>query len=112
MYRREAAIAGALPPAAGAPRMLASWEVAEWVDLLCLLASVAMQGGPEPYEVFDQRRVSRDAHPDAVVAVLSAFAGYMVRGATRRPPPGLPNLPAFQRAQGDVAVRWLRRLVG
>src|ERR1022692_3119116 len=34
MYRREAAIAGALPPAAGAPRMLASWEVAGWVAIL------------------------------------------------------------------------------
>jgi len=84
---------------------------AAWVDLLFMLPRIAMQGGPDPDEVFGVRSVARDSDPEAVLAVLAAFAGYMVHGATRSAPPGLPNLPAFQRAQGHVAVRWLRRLL-
>ena len=35
------------------------------------------------------------------------------QGAASRPdPPGLPTVRAFQRAQGEVAVRWLRTRLG
>ncbi|MFI7404394.1 aminoglycoside phosphotransferase family protein, partial [Streptomyces sp. NPDC049541] len=40
---------------------------------------------------------------------LAALAGYFVAHALQPPPPGLPTLRAFQRAQGDTALAWLRR---
>lgn len=83
---------------------------AAWIDLLAMLPSVAMQGGPDPWTVFDTHPVSRDA--DAVTAVLAGLAGYFVWGATQPPPPGLPTLREFQHAQGVQALRWLGKRTG
>ncbi len=82
---------------------------AAWVELLCFLPSVAMQGGPRPWEVFDVHPVSRDAPAERVDAVLAAVTGFFVHAAAQPPPPGLPTLRDFQRAQGVEALAWLRR---
>jgi hypothetical protein len=84
---------------------------APWLDLLYLLPSVAMQGGPEPDAVFWSHPLSRHADRDAVIAVLAGVAGYLLHGATQAPPPGLPTLRRFQLAQGQEALRWLRQLI-
>ena len=52
--------------------------------------------------------------PDAVRrglvgAVLAGLAGYFCDVQRRPDPPGLPTVRAFQRAQGEVVLRWLRR---
>jgi hypothetical protein len=39
-------------------------------------------------------------------------AGFFTRQALLPPPPGLPTLRAFQRAQGEVARAWLARRAG
>ncbi|QFY06117.1 phosphotransferase [Nonomuraea phyllanthi] len=78
---------------------------APWVDLLAMLPSVGMQGGPAPHELFT------DPDP-AATAVIAAFAGYLVRHARLPDPPGLPTVRAFQRAQGVVALDWLRHRTG
>lgn len=85
---------------------------APWIDLLGMLPSIAMQGGPEPADVFDAHPVARGAEPDAVDAVLCALAGYFAVNALRAAPPGLPTLRPFQQAQGEQAVRWLRHRTG
>lgn len=85
---------------------------AAWIDLATMLPSVAMQGGPDPWTVFDAHEVARDAHDGAVTAFIAGLAGYFVWGATQPPPPGLPTLREFQRAQGEHAVRWLRHRTG
>jgi aminoglycoside phosphotransferase (APT) family kinase protein len=78
---------------------------APWFDLVAMLPSVGMQGGPAPHELLD--------NPDpAVTAVVAAFTGYFVRQGRLPAPPGLPTLRAFQRAQGVVALDWLRRRTG
>ena len=82
---------------------------AAWVDLLAFLPSVAMQGGPRPWEVFDAHPVAREAAPERVNAMLAALAGFFVRWSTLPPPPGLPTLRDFQRTQGVEALAWLRR---
>ncbi len=85
---------------------------APWVDLVFLLPSVAMQGGPAPDAVFDGHPSALGAPAEAVDAVLAALAGYFhVRGLLP-PPPGLPTLRAFQSAQGVEALAWLRRRTG
>ncbi|MEU8246989.1 aminoglycoside phosphotransferase family protein [Nonomuraea sp. NPDC048916] len=76
-----------------------------WLDRACLLPSVGMQGGPPPHELLP------DPDP-AVTAVVAALAGYLVRQGRRPDPPGLPTVRAFQRAQGVVAVEWLKRRTG
>jgi aminoglycoside phosphotransferase (APT) family kinase protein len=76
---------------------------AAWIDLLLLLPSVAMQGGPDPEPTFA-------AH--AVTAALAAWAGFLVEGSRQPPPPGLPTVRAFQHGQAVVAMEWLRLRTG
>jgi hypothetical protein len=85
---------------------------AAWVDLLLLLPSVAMQGGPDPEATFAAHPVAAGADPGAVTTTVAALAGFMVGGARLPPPPGLPTLRAFQHGQGVVALDWLARRTG
>ena len=82
---------------------------AAWVDLLLLLPSVTMQGGPDPEATFAAQPVTAGADPEAVTAALAAWAGFLVEGSRQPPPPGLPTLRAFQLGQGLAAIDWLRR---
>ncbi len=84
---------------------------AAWVDLVCFAPSVAMQGGPRPDEVL---ALYPGTLPDtaALLCALTAISGYFTWGALQSPPPGLPNLRAFQDAQGRVARRWLSERLG
>ncbi|MER6026794.1 phosphotransferase [Streptomyces sp. NPDC001851] len=84
-------------------------RAAPWFDLLVLLPSVRAQGGPDPEEVFTAHPLGRDADRDAVTAALAALTGYFLRSSLNPPPPGLPTLRPFQRAQGDAALAWLRK---
>ena len=85
---------------------------AAWVDLLLLLPSVTMQGGPDPEATFAAHPVAAGADPEAVTAALAAWAGFLVEGSRQPPPPGLPTLRGFQLGQGVVALDWLRRRTG
>jgi aminoglycoside phosphotransferase (APT) family kinase protein len=81
---------------------------APWFDLLAMLPSVAMQGGPLPNEIFDDHPVAAGADPAAVTAVVAALAGFFVHESLQPPLPGLPTLRDFQAAQGRTALDWLR----
>jgi len=83
-----------------------------WVDLAFMLPSVAMQGGPKPWEIFDAHPLGRTAPAAAVTAVVAAVAGFMIRGSRLPAPPGLPTVRAFQRDQGLPALEWLKRRTG
>ncbi|MFF4016836.1 aminoglycoside phosphotransferase family protein [Streptomyces sp. NPDC001843] len=83
-------------------------RAAPWFDLLVMLPCVRAQGGPEPEELFTGHPVGRDADPAAVTATLAALTGYFLRHSLQPPPPGIPTVRAFQRAQGEAALTWLR----
>ncbi|WP_419665806.1 phosphotransferase family protein [Streptomyces sp. 2-1] len=85
---------------------------APWFDLLVMLPCVRAQGGPDPEVLFTEHPLGRRADPAGVTATLAALAGYFVRQSRRPAPPGLPTLRAFQRAQGDAALEWLRKRPG
>jgi aminoglycoside phosphotransferase len=85
---------------------------AAWIDLLVMLPSVAMQGGPPPESIFDGHPVVLGADPCAVTAVLCALTGMFLGNGRLPDPPGLPTLRAFQLGQGAHALRWLRRRLG
>jgi hypothetical protein len=84
---------------------------APWIDLLFMLPSVSMQGGPDPWDVFDVQDVAGEARHSDIDAVLTALAGYFLWGAHLPAPPGLPTLRDFQAAQGEQALRWLRHRI-
>jgi aminoglycoside phosphotransferase (APT) family kinase protein len=78
-----------------------------WFDLLAMLPSVAMQGGPAPEQVFTTHQLGRSADPDDVTIVVLALTGLFLYLSRQPEPPGLPTLRAFQRAQGAIALGWL-----
>ena len=82
------------------------------MELLQILPSIAMQGGPKPWEIFDSHPLGRRAPDREVTAVLAAVSGYLVRQSRLPAPPGLPTLRAFQRDQGIPAMEWLMRRTG
>jgi hypothetical protein len=82
---------------------------AAWVDLIFFLPSVAMHGGPKPWEVFAEHPLASNAPPDRVDALVAAVAGYFLWRGSSPPPPGLPGLPAFARAQGVEGCRGCAR---
>lgn len=127
-YRREARISAGLPLGVAAPRLVESWEASGWVILV--LEDVDGVNPSLPWRADQLSRILRAlaetaasltpfwSHPLAaaadrsdVVAVLAAFAGFMIDGATQPPPPGLPNLRQFQLAQGRHAAQWLRQIL-
>jgi hypothetical protein len=81
---------------------------APWIDLLLFLPSVAMQGGPPPWELFDPHPLAEEASPAKVDALLVALAGFFLFRGAAPPPPGLPLVRRFQWEQGRQVVRWLR----
>jgi aminoglycoside phosphotransferase (APT) family kinase protein len=82
---------------------------AAWIDLVAFLPSVAMQGGPKPWQAFGAHPLGRSARAEDVVPVVAALAGFFVQRGTLPPMPGLPTLREFQHAQGVEALAWLRR---
>ncbi|NUS14482.1 MAG: aminoglycoside phosphotransferase family protein, partial [Streptomyces sp.] len=82
---------------------------APWLDLLLMLPCVRVQGGPDPEELFSAHPLGRAADPDAVTVALAGLTGYFVHRGLQPPPPGLPTVRAFQRAQGEAALEWLRK---
>jgi hypothetical protein len=85
---------------------------AAWIDLLAFLPSVAMQGGPHPWTIFESHPVGRDVPLEHLRPVLAALAGFFLQRATLPPPPGLSTLREFQHGQGVEALAWLRRSLG
>jgi aminoglycoside phosphotransferase (APT) family kinase protein len=85
---------------------------AAWLDLAGFLPSLAMQGGPRPWEVFEAHPLGRNAPRERVLPLIAAFAGFFVQRSTLPPPPGLATLREFQRAQSVEALAWLRRSLG
>jgi hypothetical protein len=82
-----------------------------FVDWLAFVPSVSMQGGPRPSELL--RRAKLDEVSDGDInAVIASLTGYFLAHSRRPPPPGLPTVRAFQAAQGEVALAWLRERTG
>ena len=85
---------------------------AAFCDLVGWLPSLRMEGGPDPEDMLLSTRVGRSADPDAVTAYVVAIGGYFVHGSLLPDPPGIPHVRAFQRAQGEVCIDWVKRRFG
>ena len=84
---------------------------AAFVDQVLLLPSIGVGGGPRPETVVDRYDLFGDVDDGDLLAVIVAVSGFLVRESLDPPPPGIPALRAFQRAQGEVALAWLRSLL-
>ena len=82
---------------------------ARWLDLVAMLPSVAMQGGPDPDTVWRAHPLSEGVHDDDVDALIAALTGMLVYRSLQPPAPGIPTLRSFQAAQGAQAMAWLAR---
>jgi aminoglycoside phosphotransferase (APT) family kinase protein len=85
---------------------------APWVDLVLMLPSVEMQGGPLPDDVWGAHPLARGVDDDRVDAAIAAVAGFFVWQSLLPAPPGLPTLRAFQAGQAAPAFAWLARRRG
>jgi hypothetical protein len=82
---------------------------AAWIDTAAFAINVGLLGGADPEDVLRGNAVGAAADPQHVTAFLVGVAGYFTAESRRPPPPGLPTVRAFQRAQGDVVLDWLAR---
>ncbi|WP_433290170.1 phosphotransferase family protein [Pseudonocardia sp. CA-142604] len=80
-----------------------------WLDTLTVLVEVDRYGGHDTDELLRTTPATRDADPEDLTAVLAGFAGFFLDMARRDPPPGIPRLREFQRAQGEALLTWVRR---
>ncbi|MGW5104825.1 phosphotransferase family protein [Streptomyces sp. NPDC004100] len=96
--------------------MVVDWPWAavgvSWFDVVAMGPSVIMQGTADAMRLLDQHLCARGADPERVTTVLIAMAGYFLRQSVQHPPPGLPTVRSFQRAQGEAALDWARERTG
>lgn len=81
---------------------------APWFDVVAMLPSMVLEGAGDAEELLAKSRHGRAADAEAVNAVLAAIAGYFLHSSVQPPPPGIPHVRSFQRAQGLVCTGWLR----
>ena len=78
-------------------------------DVVAWAPSVVLEGGPDPESLLTEYGPPTPVDPDVITILLAAICGFFVSRSLRPPPPGLPTLRAFQAAQGEAALAWLRR---
>ena len=62
---------------------------------------------------FDWPHAARGAaDPETVTTYAVSLAGFFVHESLLPDPPGIPHVRAFQRAQGEVCLDWLRVRLG
>lgn len=83
-----------------------------WFDLVGLIPSVVMQGGPAPEQIWAMSRHATTAPIESIDAAVIAIAGYFTASARKPPVPQIPMLRTFQEAQGAAARAWMRQRLG
>jgi thiamine kinase-like enzyme len=84
---------------------------APFVEWVAFAPSVYMQGGPKPEELLRIGSVG-GVDDGRINAVIASLTGYFLAYSRRPPPPGIPTVRAFQAAQGQISLEWLRERTG
>ena len=82
---------------------------AGWLDTLLLLVNVETYGGHDVDRLIDRWLPSLP--PGDITAFLAGLTGFFLDHARLPAPAGLPTVRAFQLAQGDAVLAWLRRRI-
>ncbi|WP_402376311.1 aminoglycoside phosphotransferase family protein [Isoptericola rhizosphaerae] len=101
------------PSGAGMRAIAVDWPFAvrgaAYTDVVGMLPSVRLEGGPPPWEVLERHPLPSGTDDDAVRAYVVSLTGYFVHSSLQPPPPAIPHVRSFQRAQAEVCIDWLRR---
>jgi aminoglycoside phosphotransferase (APT) family kinase protein len=81
-----------------------------WLDTLLLLINARLYGGHDTHGLLTKHATVTGADPQDLIAALTALAGYFTDAARQPPPKGIPTVRAFQRAQADAVLSWLREI--
>jgi aminoglycoside phosphotransferase (APT) family kinase protein len=73
----------------------------DWLDRVLLAVNVLANGG-------DPARLLAGLDRPSVTGVVAGLTGFFLDVSRTPPPPGIPAVRAFQRAQGDALLPWLR----
>ncbi|WP_402464564.1 phosphotransferase family protein [Isoptericola aurantiacus] len=96
----------------GAGAVAVDWPFAArgaaFCDLVGMLPAVHAEGGPPPSAVLARHPLPSGTDDEAVTAYLVALTGYFLHASLQPDPPGIPHVRAFQRAQAEVCIAWLR----
>jgi len=84
---------------------------APFVEWIALAPSVQMQGGPKAGELLETAGLL-SIDEAAIDAVIASMTGYFLAYSRRPSPPGIPTVRAFQAAQGEISLAWLRERTG
>ncbi|MFI6073430.1 phosphotransferase [Actinoplanes sp. NPDC051343] len=76
-----------------------------WLDRLLLAVNVLVNGGTAD-------RLLTGLDPEVVTGVVAGLTGFFLHTSRTPPPPGIPTVRAFQRAQADALLPWLRGRLG
>lgn len=85
-----------------------------WLDTVALLVNVNLYGGHDVEALLATATLQGQpllayAPGDAITGFLAGLTGFFLNVARLPDPPGLPTVRAFQQAQGDATLSWLRR---
>lgn len=83
-----------------------------WIDPLIFSLYAAVQGMPDPDQLFHTHPSARSADPDAVNSVLAALAGRLLTASQEETPPKPAGLSEFQRLEARIAIDWLASRTG
>ena len=72
-----------------------------WLDRVLLAVNVLVNGGTAD-------RLLTGLDPRVVTDVITGLTGFFLHVCRTPPPPGIPAVRAFQRAQGDALLPWIR----
>ncbi|NYF54479.1 phosphotransferase [Micromonospora purpureochromogenes] len=80
-----------------------------WLDTALLLVNVELHGGHDTEALLRRLPLTAAVDPAALTGVYAGLAGFFTDGARQPPPPGIPTVRAFQQAQADALLPWVRR---
>ena len=81
---------------------------AAFCDLVGMLPAVQVEGGPDPASMLAQHPLPAGTDDDAVTCYVGVLTGYFLHSSLQPPPPAIPHVRAFQRAQAEACIPWLR----
>ncbi|MEU5940419.1 phosphotransferase [Micromonospora sp. NPDC047548] len=79
-----------------------------WLDTALLLVNVQLHGGHDTEALLRRLPLTTGVDPDALTGVYAGLAGFFTDAARQPPPPGIPTVRAFQQAQADALLPWIR----
>ncbi|WP_018587337.1 phosphotransferase [Salinispora arenicola] len=80
-----------------------------WLDRVLLCVNLLLHGGIDIDPIVTRLSLDTAAPERLLIDTLVGYTGFFLDAARQPPPPGLPTIRAFQQAQADALLSWVRR---